>query len=71
MMIQLEPGPGGLAVNPRHVSSVEVENFGGERVYLEIVMKSGGQHSIKQHPDKGVDVYELHRQIVEASQIKP
>ncbi|AYN12314.1 hypothetical protein [Pseudomonas putida] len=71
MLIQLLKEPGGLAINPSHVSSVEVERESAEFISLEIVMQSGVRHKVSHHPKAGVDVYELHRQIVEAAAMKP
>ena len=64
MMILLDKATG-LAVNPAFVVSVRLSDYNGV-THLVITMKDGFEIQITNNPDQGVDVHELHRQLLEA-----
>ena len=69
MMILLNPATG-LAVNPQEISSMLIERCEGTRgsaSRLAIKMKSGYELQIRHCPDAGIDVEQLHQQLLEAA----
>jgi len=64
MMILLDPNTG-LAVNPAFVASIRLANY-YQNDHLVITMKDGFEIQIANNRAQGVNVHELHRQLLEA-----
>jgi len=64
MMILLDPNTG-LAVNPAFVASIRLTNYNANQ-HLVITMKDGYETRIADNRAQGVNVRDLHRQVLEA-----
>lgn len=64
MMILLDKNTG-LAVNTEFVRSIRLANYNGTK-HLVITMEDGYEIQIADNRGQGVNVHELHRQLLEA-----